>query len=74
MSFAGTDDQGGPWSLPWFFSEVEHDEPGPAQAARGFYVGDRRRIRNGGDIRQLEAELTQQPETPVIITLRPDVE
>ena len=74
MFFAGTDDRGGNWSLPWFFDEVEHGNQVPAQAPRGFYVGDRRRIRNGTDIRQLEGELAVEPEKPVILTLRPDVD
>jgi predicted house-cleaning noncanonical NTP pyrophosphatase (MazG superfamily) len=74
MFFAGTDNDGGDWSLPWFFDEVEHDNQVPAQAARGFYVGDRHRIRNGTDIRKLEAALTDQPDRPVILTLRPDVD
>jgi predicted house-cleaning noncanonical NTP pyrophosphatase (MazG superfamily) len=74
MFFAGIDDQGDDRSLPWFFDEVDHDSQVPAEAARGFYVGDRCRIRNGTDIRELEAALTEEPERPVILTLRPDVE
>jgi predicted house-cleaning noncanonical NTP pyrophosphatase (MazG superfamily) len=73
MFFVGTDADGRPWHLPWFFRQTEQRSSAPVAHARGFYVGDKVRITNGTDLAELELRLRDDPSRRPVITLRPEV-